>query len=84
MNFDHGWARELVRRSAARLDQEMAAVGRGAALRELLPFVVDPDRTVPFGDLAKRFRVSEAAVKVAMSRLRMRFGVFVREEVSRG
>jgi len=79
--FARRWALELLAHARRRLEEEIAA-GRNPERRRLAAFLTDPDGA-PYREVAAELGMSEAAVKVAVHRLRQRYGAILREEVAR-
>ncbi len=81
--FDRTWAETLLARVHGRLEDEAHRRGareRHAALRPFLPPVErDPD----YAAIARAWGVKPGAVRVALHRLRSRFGEVLREEIGR-
>jgi RNA polymerase sigma-70 factor (ECF subfamily) len=80
--FERHWARTLVARTLARLSEEMEAAGEGRRFGLLSPYLTGQDAGLPYRRVAETLEVSEAAVKVAIHRLRRRFGALLRDEVA--
>jgi RNA polymerase sigma-70 factor (ECF subfamily) len=80
--FDQQWAAALLDQVMQRLGDEYAASGR-AALFELLRSRLAPDASAPpYAEVAKQLHLSEAAIKMAVQRLRARYRQILREEIS--
>ncbi len=80
--FDRRWASALIEQVLARLKQEYLAGGKADLFAKLEPALtgetaagVDPEWTAELG-------MSEGAVKVALHRLRRRFGEVLRSEIA--
>lgn len=79
--FERRWAHTMVERVLERLGEEMEESGQGdrfARLRSCLSG--DEDRT--YRQIGDEIGLSESAVKVAVHRMRRRFGDILREEVA--
>ncbi len=79
--FERAWAAAVLERARARLADEQAAAGRTAQWRALEPFLAGADERGHGAGLAAELGLSENAVRVALHRLRQRFGELVRSEV---
>jgi RNA polymerase sigma-70 factor (ECF subfamily) len=79
--FERGWAAAVLERARARLAEEQAAAGRGVQWRVLEPYLAAADERGHVAALAASLALSENAVRVALHRLRRRFGELVRDEV---
>lgn len=80
--FERAWAREVLARALQRLEAEQVHAQRGALFEALRPALVADEDAPAHADVAQRLGTSENAVKVALHRLRKRFGELVRDEVS--
>jgi RNA polymerase sigma-70 factor (ECF subfamily) len=81
--FEKAWVRSLLDRAMARLEQESEDAVRGGRFTRLKPFLSGEGAEVTYADLAQDWGVGESAVRVAVHRLRRRFGALLREEVGR-
>lgn len=79
--FERHWARTLLGRTLELLGAEMRAEGDEERFRALSPFLTGNEGEMPYREVAARLRISEAAVKVAVHRLRRRFGALLRREI---
>lgn len=80
--FERQWALTLLETVVQRLHREHAAAGKGP-LFLALRFAITGDRhTLPYADLAARLGLSDAAVRVAVHRLRQRYRQLLREEIA--
>ena len=80
--FEREWAAALLSTCLARLRQEEEAAGRPARFDALKPFLVGDDAS-GYAAVARDLGLAEAAVRVAVHRLRKRFGSVLREEIAR-
>lgn len=79
--FEQQWALLLLERVLQQLAGEYAAVGKAEQLALLREFLTaGPDRR-PYADVALQLGMSEAAVKMAVHRLRKRYRQLLREEI---
>jgi RNA polymerase sigma-70 factor (ECF subfamily) len=65
------------------LAAEYAAAGKQGLFDELRPFISGDDDDVAYPDVAARVHLSEGAVRVAVHRLRQRYGESVRAEIAK-
>jgi RNA polymerase sigma-70 factor (ECF subfamily) len=80
--FDRKWAAIVLDRALERLRDEYAS-GRGRAAADvLLAYLSDTGNLPSYRDAAATLGISEGAVKVAVHRLRQRFGAILRLEIS--
>ena len=83
--FDARWAMALLAEAMSRLSREYVAQGKARTF-EVLKVFLDPlnSKKLPtYGQMADQLKVSVAAVKTLIHRLRRQYTVFVREEISR-
>lgn len=81
-SFERRWAAALLDRVLFRLRAEQIAAGRARLFDELKVFLVGRKGEVAYADLAQRLETSEGALKMAVQRLRARYGEILREEVA--
>ena len=79
--FEQRWAQALVERVRRELDREMERSGSAERFRRLHPHLVS-DGDPPYRQLAADLGMTESAVRVALHRLRQRFGAKLREHVA--
>jgi RNA polymerase sigma factor (sigma-70 family) len=80
--FERRWALLVLERALARLSTEQEHAGKARELEALRPFLVAGEEGAPYAEIAARLGRSEGAVKVAVHRLRRRYGELLREEVA--
>ena len=80
--FEYRWAVTMLNRALARLRQDSLDSGREAEFVHLKPYLVGVGDQPPYAEKAQQLGKSEAAVKMAVSRLRQRFGQCLRAEVA--
>jgi RNA polymerase sigma-70 factor (ECF subfamily) len=78
--FDYAWAVEVVGRAMIRLGAEQASAGRADRFDVLRPALAG-EAPGTAADLGRALGMSEGAVRVAVHRLRQRYGELLREEV---
>jgi RNA polymerase sigma factor (sigma-70 family) len=79
--FDRKWASITLDRALARLRDDYFSAGRGPEANALLPYLTDVGNLPPYKSVAAQLELTEGAVKVAIHRLRQRFGAILRLEV---
>jgi RNA polymerase sigma-70 factor (ECF subfamily) len=79
--FERRWALTTLERTLARLRAEFKRAGKAALLARLEGFLTGDDDTVPYATVAEELGMSETAVKVAVHRLRKRYGALLRDEI---
>jgi len=80
--FEQQWALTLLDQVIIRLRQEHEAVGKGALFERLKIFLTGEKRAVAYAELALKMNTTEAALKMAGSRLRQRYGELLRAEIA--
>lgn len=81
--FERRWAISLLDRAVSRLEAESLASGKADLVSELLPTLTGGRGDVSHAAIAAKLGMTDAAVKMAASRLRKRYGVILREEIAR-
>lgn len=80
--FARSWAEAVMRRAPARLAAESERAGQGPRFAVLRMHLMPDGDAAPHASAARELGLSEGAVKVAVHRLRRRYGELVREEVA--
>jgi len=81
--YDRKWALSLIEVALAAVRREYAANGKAAWFDELKAALWSGRGEVAYADVARRIGSTEGAVKVAVHRLRQRFGERFRAEVAK-
>ncbi len=81
--FERIWAHTLLERVHERLATESARRGTAERYERLRPFLVGAEPEAGYDEIAREWGVGESAVRVALHRLRRRFGDVLREEIGR-
>jgi RNA polymerase sigma factor (sigma-70 family) len=81
--FERSWARTVMDRVYARLEQEAARRGTTDRLARLRPFLEGSEPEGTYAAIAREWGVGEPAVRVALHRLRQRFAAILRAEIGR-
>jgi RNA polymerase sigma-70 factor (ECF subfamily) len=79
--FERRWAMTLLEQTMLDLAAEMERLGSVERFETLRPFLVS-DTDPPYADLAHNLKMTEPAVRVALHRMRQRFGSALRERVA--
>ena len=79
--YAYAWAMEVLHRGRTRLRARYTAEGRPELFETLEPFLLDGD-TPRYRTVAAQLSMTEANARVAVHRLRTRFGTALREEVA--
>ncbi len=80
--FDRKWAAITLDRALRRLREECDRAGKSAEARALLPYLTDTGDLPGYKAIGAELGLTEGAVKVAVHRLRQRFGAMLRVEVA--
>lgn len=80
--YERRWALALLERVLDRLKAEHHAAGRGKLFDELKPLLLSVDAPANYGPLARKLGRSEGALRVAVHRMRRRYGQLLRNEVA--
>jgi RNA polymerase sigma-70 factor (ECF subfamily) len=80
-SFERQWALTLLEHVVNRLRDEFLAAGKADQFEGLKIFLTGDKHARSYGELAVQFRTSEAALKMAVSRMRRRYGELLREEI---
>jgi RNA polymerase sigma-70 factor (ECF subfamily) len=79
--FERRWAMAVLERVLARLREEFVASERAELFEELKVFLSSDHPTFSYADMAARTGLKEGTVKVAVHRLRRRYGELLRAEI---
>jgi RNA polymerase sigma factor (sigma-70 family) len=80
--FNRKWATISLDRALGRLRAECHAAGKGALADALLPYLTDTGQLPAYRAVAEALGLTEGATKVAVHRLRQRFGAILRLEIA--
>jgi RNA polymerase sigma factor (sigma-70 family) len=80
--YERRWALTLLERTLVRLRGEFTTAGKGRLFARLEGHLTGEQETLPYAELGAELGMSEGAVKVAVHRLRRRFGALLREEIA--
>jgi RNA polymerase sigma-70 factor (ECF subfamily) len=80
--FERRWAMTVLELVLERLRKSYAAGGKAKAFDALKETLTGSRRTIPYAELAPRLGMSEAAVKVAVYRLRQKYRELLRAEIA--
>lgn len=81
--FDRRWARAILDRVLNRLAEEHAEKGKSAAFRALSQYLGRDTSEKTYLETAARLGLKEGAVKVAVHRMRKRYGELLHDEIAR-
>jgi RNA polymerase sigma-70 factor (ECF subfamily) len=80
--FERAWAEEVLARVRERLQDGEVAAGRGGRFEQLEGHLTGDGPAPAYRDLAREWGVGDEAVRVAVHRLRERYGRLLREEIA--
>jgi RNA polymerase sigma factor (sigma-70 family) len=80
--FQRRWASALLEQALARLRGEYAATGKEVWFEQLKQTLTEGRGTIAYAALAARLETSEAAIKMAVHRLRQRYREAIRSEIA--
>ncbi len=80
--FDRSWALTLLDRVFSQLQAEYEDAGRVETFETLQVFLTEGPRAVSHASIADRLGMTEGAVRVAVHRLRRRYGDILRREIA--
>ena len=80
--YDRAWAIALLGKVLRRLREETAAAGHADRFEELKGVLMGERPSLSYAALAPRLRTTEAALKMAVRRLRNRYAELLREEIA--
>ena len=80
--FERSWTLTLLDRVLAQMEKEYARTGKASLFAGLKRYLTGAENLVPYGIMAADLNMTEAAVKVAVHRLRRRFRDLLREQVA--
>jgi RNA polymerase sigma-70 factor (ECF subfamily) len=81
--FDRTWAETVLTRVHERLEEDARRRGARERYLALRPFLPPVERDPDYAAIAGAWGVQQGAVRVALHRLRSRFGEILREEIGR-
>lgn len=80
--FDQAWAFTLLGRAMKDLRDEYAAAGKGQLFDALQVFLTGEKTEITYEEIGAMLQMGESAVKMAVSRLRQRYGQMLRREIA--
>ena len=80
--FEQQWAMTLLEQTLASLREEFVASGKGALFGDLKIFLTGEKRAASYAELGPKLGMTEAALKMAVSRMRHRYGELLRAEIA--
>ncbi len=80
--FDQAWAFTLLGKAMKSLKTEYASSGKSDVFDALQAFMTGEKTEITYEEIGATLQMSEPAVKMAVSRLRQRYGLMLRREVA--
>ena len=80
--FDRRWATALLNQAMARLREECLASQKGDLFESTQNYLSGERGEFSYADVAAALKTSEGAIKVAVHRMRQRYGELVRAEIA--
>ena len=81
LEYDRAWAQSVLETAFRRLEDECAAQGHTALCAALEPVMFSDETASPYRAIGAKLGMSEGAVKMAASRIRVRLRGLLREEI---
>lgn len=81
--YDRQWAAVLLERAMSALRAELGRAGKLELFDRMKVYVWGERNSLPYAAMAGQLGMSEGAVKVAVHRLRRRYGELLRDEIAR-
>lgn len=82
VEFDRQWALTLLERTMSRLQEEYVATGRARLFELLRGCLAKDESALPYSEIAGRLTLTDAAVKMAVHRLRARYREILQSEIA--
>lgn len=80
--FERQWAIAILEKVGNRLSEGERAAGRGKLYEDLKLHLQSDHETSTYAEIAERHSMTEGSIKVAVHRLRRRFGDYLRAEIA--
>lgn len=71
--YERNWALSVMEQSFGQLKEEYHKAGKGSVFVRLNPFLTGRDSSTPYASLTRELKKSEAAIKMEVSRMRVRY-----------
>lgn len=81
--FERAWACAVIENAMCNLESELRAAGKSSLFERLRPCLQGDRSGRPYAEIGAELGMTEGAVKVAVHRLRQRYGELLRAEVAR-
>jgi len=80
--FDRRWAETLLDQAMGRLREECRAQAKGLLFEKVEPFLCDDGSAESYAEIRASLGMGESALKMAVHRMRRRYGELVRSEIA--
>ena len=80
--FEKSWALTLLDRTMNRLEKEMVEKNKKKLFEHLKVYLTTEKDAIPYRNMAKELKMTEASVRVAVHRLRRRYRKLLRDEIA--
>lgn len=80
--YEQQWATTLLNQTLTRLREEFVAAGKQAQFDAIKVFLTGEKHAASYAELAARLRTTEAALKMAVSRMKERYGELLKAEIA--
>ena len=80
--FERGWALTVLELTLDRLRREATESDNGQQFERLKVYITGEEPRIPYREAAKELEMTEGAIKMAVHRLRQRFGRLLRAEIA--
>jgi DNA-directed RNA polymerase specialized sigma24 family protein len=80
--FDQQWAIAVLEQAVGKLQREFKAAGKEAVFEKLKVYLTGERQTASYTELAVKLKTTEAALKMAVSRMRQRYRELLRAEIA--
>jgi RNA polymerase sigma-70 factor (ECF subfamily) len=80
--FEKSWALTVLERTMDRLENEMAQKDNKKLFDHLKVYLTTEKDVLPYGNMAKKLKMTDGSVRVAVHRLRRRYRKLLRDEIA--
>ena len=80
--FERSWALTVLERTMDRLKEESIRTDKQKIFERLKSYLIAEKSSAPYSDAAEELNITEGAVRVAVHRLRKRYGELLRDEIA--
>jgi RNA polymerase sigma-70 factor (ECF subfamily) len=80
--FEKSWALTVLERTMDRLENEMAEKSKKKLFDHLKVYLTTEKDVIPYRNMAKKLKMAEGSVRVAVHRLRRRYRKLLRDEIA--